>query len=92
MSLKGKGKSSGEGGSKSSSKGSGKANMSLNRPAWGTEVIREGQKKTICLKYQQRMCSNPKACKYEHVCAVLKNDGTVCGQKHSAMYHRSAPF
>ena len=66
--------------------------MSSTLPAWGTEVIRDGQKKTICLKYQKKMCSNPKACKYEHVCAVLKNDGTVCGQKHTAIDIRTAPF
>ena len=91
VTFKGKGKG-GKGGGKSSPKGLGKSTMSSTRPAWGTEVIRDGQKKTICLKYQQKMCSNPKACEYEHVCAVLKNDGTVCGQKHSALDHRTAPF
>ena len=92
VSIKGKGKGSSKGAGKSSSKGVGKSASQATRPAWGTEVIRDGQKKTICLKYQQKMCPNPKACKYEHVCAVLKPDGTVCGQKHSAMDHRAAPF
>ena len=92
MNVKGKGKGNGKGVGKPSAKGSGKSFTTTSRPAWGTGVIRDGQKKTICLKYQQKMCSNPKTCKYEHVCAVLKNDGTVCGQKHSATDHRSAPF
>ena len=92
VSLKGKGKGNFKGTGKSSSKGVGKPASQANRPAWGTEVIREGQKKTTCLKYQQKMCPNPKACKYEHVCAVLKPDGTVCGQRPSAMDHRAAPF
>ena len=87
-----KGKGSPKGSGKSFTKGSPKGATSTNRPAWGTEVTRDGQKKTICLKYQQKTCPNPKACKYEHVCAVLKSDGTVCGQEHSAADHRAAPF
>ena len=39
--FKGKGKG-GKGGGKSSPKGSGKSTMSSTRPAWGTEVIRDG--------------------------------------------------
>ena len=92
MLPKGKGKGSPKGSGKSLAKGSPKGASSTNRPAWGTEVTRDGQNKTICLKYQQKTCPNPKACKYEHVCAVLKSDGTVCGQKHSAADHRAAPF
>ena len=92
MLPKGKGKGSPKGSSKSLAKGSPKGATFTNRPARGTEVARDGQKKTNCLKYQQKTCPNPKACKYEHVCAVLKSDGTVCGQKHSATDHRAAPF
>ena len=40
------------------------------RPAWGTEVTRDGQKKTICLKCQQKTCPNPSTCSEPSVACI----------------------
>ena len=47
MNVKGKGKGLGKTTGKISPKGSGKSSSIAPRPAWGTEVVRDGQKKTM---------------------------------------------
>lgn len=66
---KGKGKSK-------SKKGSGGSNN--GNPKWISTIYMNGATCSICMRYQSGNCNNPN-CRFKHVCAMPKADGTACG-------------
>ena len=78
--AKGKGR-----GKSKSKKGSSSAN-----PKWVSSIQMQGTTFSICMRYQSGSCTNSN-CRFKHVCAVPKSDGTACGGNHSAKDHHSTP-
>ena len=78
--AKGKGR-----GKSKSKKGSSSAN-----PKWVSSIQMQGTSFSICMRYQSGSCTNSN-CRFKHVCAVPKSDGTACGGNHSAKDHHSTP-
>lgn len=72
---------------KGSSKGKTKSKSS---PKWVSEIVIDGVKCSVCMRYQAGKCTNPN-CRFKHVCAFPKQDGTACGGAHSAKDHTSTP-
>ena len=81
LEIKGGGKK-GKGGKPS--KGSGKGQK------WVTEMIVNGQRKRLCMRFQTNSCTFSD-CKFHHACAMPLSDGTACGQQHSAAQHSQTP-
>ena len=57
---------------------------------WVTEMMVNGQKKQLCMRFQTGSCTFPD-CKFLHACAMPLGDGTACGQAHSASQHQQVP-
>ena len=77
--------SSNAGGKKGKSKGKSKGGVK-----WLTEAMVDGQKKQLCMRYQNGSCTFTD-CKFHHGCAYPKPDGSACGLPHPAMQHASTP-
>ena len=75
---------------KGKSKGKGKPQNSMGAPKWVSEINLDGSKHSICMRYQSGKCSNPN-CRFKHVCAHPKTDGSACGGNHSAKDHYQTP-
>ena len=75
----------GSGKSKTKDKGKGKG-----KTTWVSEILVNGEWKSLCLRYQSGKCSFPD-CRFIHACAYPKGDGTACGGKHTAMEHSTTP-
>ena len=57
---------------------------------WLTEATVDGQKKQLCMRYQNGSCTFSD-CKFHHGCAYPKPDGSACGLPHPAMQHANTP-
>ena len=55
------------------------------------DLLKNNQRLRICAKYNSRSGCDFKQCKFAHICAVARQDGTACGGKHSAAEHRATP-
>ena len=73
------------GGKKGKAKGKTKGGVK-----WLTEAVVDGQKKQLCMRYQNGSCTF-NDCKFHHGCAYPKADGSACGLSHPAMQHASTP-
>ena len=73
------------GGKKGKSKGKTKGGVK-----WLTEAVVDGQKKQLCMRYQNGSCTF-NDCKFHHGCAYPKADESACGLNHPAMQHASTP-
>lgn len=71
-------------------KGKTKTKHSQQGPRWVSEINIQGKRHSICMRYQTGACSNSQ-CRFKHVCAVPKPDGTACGGNHSAREHSETP-
>ena len=79
---KGGGKGSkGSKGTKGGSKGDHKG------PRWIAEAWIKGQRKPICMRFQNNNCNLVSNCKFAHICAMPKSNGEACGGDHSARDH-----
>ena len=87
---KGKGK---EGRGKSSSgKGQGNRSSSVPGGKWLSALYENGQRKTICVRFQTEEGCHDAHCKYLHVCAVPTPEGRPCAGKHPACRHKSTLY
>ena len=75
---------------KGKSKGKGKPQTAMGAPKWVSEIKLDCSKHSICMRYQTGKCSNPN-CRFKHVCAHPKTDGSACGGNHSAKDHYQTP-
>jgi hypothetical protein len=66
-----------------------KKGASSGNPKWVSTQM-QGTSHSICMRYQSGTCSNSN-CRFKHVCAIPKSDGTACGGNHSAKDHNSTP-
>ena len=83
---KGGGKGSkGSKGTKGGSKGDHKG------PRWIAEAWIKGQRKPICMRFQNNNCNLGSNCKFAHICAMPKSNGEACGGDHSARDHDKTP-
>ena len=58
------------------------------KQTWVAEYKVGDEWKPICMKFQTNKCSMDN-CRYAHVCASPKTDGTACAGRHSAFDHQS---
>lgn len=75
---------------KGKSKGKSKPSISTGAPKWVSEIYMDGAKHSICMRFQSGKCTNPN-CRFKHVCAHPKHDGSACGGSHSAKDHVNTP-
>lgn len=75
--IQGQGKSKG----KSPKGGKGKQ-------TWVAEYKVGDEWRPICMKFQSNRCSMEN-CKFAHVCAHPRNDGSACAGRHSAFDHQT---
>ena len=69
-------------------KSKGKTRSAASGPRWVSEITIQGKRQSICMRYQTGACHNSQ-CRFKHVCAIPKPDGTACGGNHSAKDHES---
>ena len=67
-----------------------KKGSSSGNPKWVSSIQMQGTSFSIFMRYQSGNCTNPN-CRFKHVCAVPKADGTACGGNHSAKDRNSTP-
>ena len=58
------------------------------KQTWVAEYKVGDEWRPICMKFQSNRCSLDN-CKYAHVCAHPRNDGSACAGRHSAFDHQS---
>ena len=72
-------------------KGKGKGTTGKStQPQWVSETMKDNRKYTICMRFNQGLCQDPR-CRYLHVCAMPKPNGQACGGNHSAQKHTDTP-
>ena len=77
---KGKGKSQGKSGGKTSGK-----------TTWITEMMVNGNKRQLCMRFQSGKCDMGANCRFHHACAFPTSSGEACGKNHGALFHDKTP-
>ena len=67
-----------------------KGKPSSSGPRWVSEIHAQGQRHSICMRFQTGQCAMSN-CRFKHVCAYPKADGSACGGSHSAKDHETTP-
>ncbi|CAE7241440.1 unnamed protein product, partial [Symbiodinium sp. CCMP2592] len=84
---KGNGKATGRKGVAGAGKGKSTFTKGTHAFEWASKAKINGEQKVLCMAYSTKNgCTSPN-CKFEHLCPVILENGTICLQKHPAFQH-----